>query len=161
TPFYGTGLKMYDALAGGGDFGSTRFLSARSVREQLPGVRPDGLKGGVTYWDGQFDDARLAVALARTAAAQGALVLNYCAVHELQQSEGAVTGVRCHDAETGNSYTIHAKAVVNATGVWVDAIRKLDGQGGGTPDESLVEPSQGVHLVVDQKFSPGQHALLV
>lgn len=161
TPFYGTGLKMYDALAGGGDFGRTRFLSARSVREQLPGVRADGLKGGVAYWDGQFDDARLAVALARTAAAQGALVLNYCAVHELVHSEGRVTGVRCHDVETGNSYTIHAKAVVNATGVWVDTVRKLDGQGGSSPDASLVEPSQGVHLVVDQKFLPGQHALLV
>lgn len=161
TPFYGAGLKMYDMLAGPGDIGRTRFLSADAVRQQLPGVRTDGLKGGVSYWDGQFDDARLALALARSAAAQGALLLNYCAVTQLVHRDGRVAGVVCENKETGNHYTVHAKAVVNATGVWVDAIRDLDEQGAADQRKGMVEPSRGVHVVVDQSFSPGGHALLV
>lgn len=160
-PFYGAGLTLYDALAGGDGLGSTQFLSAHALQQHLPGVREDGLKGGVRYWDGQFDDARLALALARTAAAQGALVVNYCPVDELIHDQGRVVGVRCHDAESGTSYTVHATAVVNASGVWVDQIRQLDGQGTGHQPQKMVTASQGVHLVVDQDFLPGNHALLV
>ena len=161
TPFYGAGLKMYDALAGRDGLGSTRFLSARALRQRMPGVQADGLKGGVSYWDGQFDDARLALALARTAAAQGALMLNYCPVDELIHDQGRIAGVRCRDTESGVSYTVRAKAVVNAAGVWVDRIRQLDGQAAGIKTENMVAASQGVHLVVDQHFLPGNHALLV
>lgn len=161
TPFYGAGLKMYDALAGRDGLGGTRFLSAQALRQRMPGVREQGLKGGVSYWDGQFDDARLALALARTAAAQGALMLNYCPVDELIHDHGRVAGVHCHDAESGVSYTVRAKAVVNASGVWVDRIRQLDGQAAGITTQNMVVASQGVHLVVDQHFLPGTHALLV
>lgn len=160
-PFYGTGLALYDALAGSEGLGKTRFLSSRELLQYLPGVRQSRLKGGVRYWDGQFDDARLALALARTAAAQGALVVNYCPVDELLHKQGRVVGVRCHDAESGVSYTVHAKAVVNASGVWVDQIRQLDAQGTRYQPEKMVTVSQGVHLVVDQDFLPGKHALLV
>ncbi len=161
TPFYGVGLKMYDALAGKAGLGSTEFLGTRQTLQCLPGVKLPGLKGGVKYWDGQFDDARLAVTLARTAAAQGALVLNYCPVTDLVHEQGRVVGLRCEDSESGTAYTVRAKCVVNATGVWVDDIRQKDGAATGRTTQSMVAPSQGVHLVVDSQFLPGDHALLV
>lgn len=161
TPFFGIGLKMYDALAGRAGLGSTEFLNARQTQHCLPGVRPDGLKGGVKYWDGQFDDARLAVALARTAAAQGALIINYCPVTQLLHEGGKVSGVQCQDTESGAVFNVQARCVVNATGVWVDKIRTKDGAATGRSTEPMVAPSQGLHLVVDREFLPGDHALLV
>lgn len=161
TPFYGVGLKMYDALAGKAGLGATQFLGATQTRQAIPGVRNAGLKGGVKYWDGQFDDARLALALARTAAAQGALLLNYCEVTGLQHQSGKVSGVHCRDTESGQTYSLNARCVVNATGVWVDALRHQDDQATGRPTQAMVAPSQGVHLVVDAEFFPGDHALLV
>ncbi|WP_394065131.1 FAD-dependent oxidoreductase [Alcaligenes sp. WGS1538] len=161
TPFYGLGLMAYDALAGREGLGSTQFLGAARVRQLLPGARRSGLKGGVKYWDGQFDDARLALALARTAALHGALLVNYCPVTEIQHHEGRIAGVRCQDRESGQTYHVQTSCVVNATGVWVDRLRELDGQEGGRQARPMVAPSQGVHLVVDQDFLPGDHALLV
>jgi glycerol-3-phosphate dehydrogenase len=161
TPFYGVGLKMYDALAGSAGLGATEFLSRRETLACLPTARPEGLKGGVKYWDGQFDDARLALALARSAAARGALVINYCPVTALVHREGKLTGITCRDAETGRDYTVRATCVVNATGVWVDELRRQDAQATGRPVKPMVAPSQGVHAVVDSDFLPGQHALMV
>lgn len=160
-PFYGVGLKAYDALAGRAGLGSTAFLSSRQTVALLPGVRREGLKGGVKYWDGQFDDARLAIALARSAAGQGALVLNYCPVIGLLHRDGRVVGVRYRPRDTGEEGTIEARCVVNATGVWVDAMRRMDDTAAGRSSEPMVTPSQGVHLVVDREFLPGDHALLV
>lgn len=161
TPFYGTGLKMYDALAGAAGLGRTEFLGRGETLACLPTARPEGLKGGVKYWDAQFDDARLAIALARSAAARGALMVNYCAVTSLLHSGGKVAGLTCCDAESGRAFTVRAKCVVNATGVWVDQLRQEDARAGGRPVMPMVAPSQGVHAVVDAKFLPGQHALLV
>ncbi|MBP6019206.1 MAG: glycerol-3-phosphate dehydrogenase/oxidase [Burkholderiaceae bacterium] len=161
TPFYGIGLKMYDALAGKAGLGPTQFMSARATHSCLPGVKMAGLKGGVKYWDAQFDDARLALALARSVAAQGGLVVNYCPMTELLHEDGRVVGVRCTDLETDTDYTVRAKCVVNATGVWVDEIRHKDDLAAGRVTVPMVSPSQGVHLVVDASFLPGQHALLV
>ncbi len=161
TPFYGVGLKMYDALAGKAGLGNTQFLSARQTRACVPGVKAAGLKSGVKYWDGQFDDARLALVLARTAAAQGALLVNYCPVTELIHEDGKVAGVQCQDAETGLGYVVRARCVVNAAGVWVDDIRHKDGDALGRATQAMVAPSQGVHLVVDREFLPSDHALLV
>lgn len=161
TPFYGVGLKMYDALAGSAGLGTTQFLNARQTQSCLPGVNRVGLKGGVKYWDAQFDDARLALALARTAAAQNALLLNYCPVTGLLHEHGRLAGVHCTDTETGAAYTIKAKCVINATGVWVDSIRQQDDNAAGRVNHPIVSPSQGVHLVIDADFLPGNHALLV
>jgi len=161
TPFYGAGLKVYDALAGSAGLGATEFLGRRATLECLPTVRPDGLKGGVKYWDGQFDDARLALALARTAAARGALVVNYCPVTRLLHQGGKLTGLACRDAESGREFTVRATCVVNATGVWVDELRRQDAEASGRPVHPMVAPSQGVHAVVDQDFLPGKHALMV
>ena len=160
-PFYGAGLKAYDALAGSSGLGRTELLGAAAARAALPTLRADGLRGGVLYWDGQFDDARLAIALARTAAREGALVVNHCAVTGLLHEGGRVAGLRCADRETGRSFEIAAGCVVNATGVWVDALRQQDGEASGRPVQPLVSPSQGVHLVVDGEFLPGGHALIV
>ena len=161
TPFYGIGLKAYDLLAGQAGLGATEFLSSAEARALLPTVNAHHLSGGVKYWDGQFDDARLALVLARTAAASGALVVNYCEAIGLLHEGGRVAGVQCRDTETGRALTLHAKCVVNATGVWVDAVRQMDDQKCGRVSHPMVAPSQGVHLVVDRNFFPGDHALLV
>ncbi|AVP56295.1 glycerol-3-phosphate dehydrogenase/oxidase [Pulveribacter suum] len=161
TPFYGTGLKMYDALAGKAGLGATQCLGRMETLRCLPTAVADGLKGGVKYWDGQFDDARLALALARTAAAKGALLVNYCPAIDLLYEGGKVAGVVCEDAESSARFEVRARCVVNATGVWVDALRQRDGQAGGRELAPMVAPSQGVHLVVDREFLPSDHALMV
>jgi glycerol-3-phosphate dehydrogenase len=168
VPFYGAGLKAYELLAGARSLGRTRWLSAAETRRALPTVRAAGLSGGVRYWDAQFDDARLAVALARTAVARGAVVLNRVRVTGLEHHGAAATGapgrvaaVRARDAETGEEWTLRAGCVVNATGVWVDALRALDTAAGAAAPAPMVAPSQGVHLVVDRAFLPGREALLV
>ncbi|HMN20023.1 MAG TPA: glycerol-3-phosphate dehydrogenase/oxidase [Ottowia sp.] len=161
TPFYGTGLKLYDLLAGRAGLGATEWLGARETLRELPGVQPRGLKGGVRYWDGQFDDARLALALARTAARQGALVLNYCEVVDVLHEAGRAVGLVVRDTEGGRAWRIAAGCIVNATGVWVDALRQQDARAAGRTVAPMVAPSQGVHLVVEQDFLPGDHALLV
>src|SRR3954470_18530916 len=161
TPFYGVGLKMYDALAGAAGLGPTEFLSRSRTLACLPTARPDGLKGGVKYWDGQFDDARLALALARTAAARGALLVNYCAATALRHEGGKVAGLACRDQESGATFELKARCVINAAGVWVDEFRQQDGEATDRPVRPMVAPSQGVHVVVDREFLPGQHALMV
>ncbi len=161
VPFYGAGLKAYDLLAGKAGLGATEFLGRAETLALLPGAKPAGLQGGVKYWDGQFDDARLALALARTAALKGALLVNYCAATGLIHEAGKVVGLTCKDQETGNSYTLRAKCIINAAGVWVDEFRQKDGQAIGRDVKPMVAPSQGVHLVVDRSFFPGDHALLV
>lgn len=161
TPFYGIGLKAYDALAGRAGLGRTELLTSQQALEYLPGVRSDGLKGGVKYWDGQFDDARLALALARSAAGQGALLANYVPVVGLVHHEGRVAGVRYRVQEASREGVVRARCVINATGVWVDALRSMDNAACNRGTQALVAPSQGVHLVVDRDFLPGDHALLV
>jgi len=165
APFYGVGLKMYDALAGKAGLGATEFLNRDETLALLPNSKKDGpggqLKGGVKYWDGQFDDARLALALARTAVTKGALLVNYCAATGLIHEGGKVTGLHVKDVETGKAYDIKAKSVINATGVWVDQFRMEDGRAIGRDVKAMVAPSQGVHIVVDRSFLPGNHAMLI
>jgi glycerol-3-phosphate dehydrogenase len=160
-PFYGAGLKMYDVLAGRQSLGPTQVLSASRTQEVLPTVRRQGLVGGVKYWDGQFDDARLAVLLARTAILRGAVVLNHVPVTGLLREGGKVRGLQARDAESGEGFELRARCVVNATGVWVDAVRDMDRDAGAPARPAMVAPSQGVHLIVDRAFMPGTHALMV
>ncbi|HSX94329.1 MAG TPA: glycerol-3-phosphate dehydrogenase/oxidase [Hydrogenophaga sp.] len=155
TPFYGIGLKLYDLLAGRAGLGPTEFLDRARTLSALPGVNPQGLRGGVRYWDGQFDDARLAIALARTAEAAGAFMFNHAEVVAIAP-DGDGHAVTVCDRVSGGQRRVRARCVVNATGVWVDAIREA----AGTPSH-MVSPSQGVHVVVDREFLGGEHALLV
>ncbi len=161
APFYGVGLKMYDALAGKAGLGATEFLNTKQTLHCLPTLQKVGLKGGVKYWDGQFDDARLALALARSAAKVGALLVNYCKATKLIHEEGRLVGLECqdqeHGQERGKKYNISASCIINATGVWVDEIRQKDGEA----VKDIVAPSQGVHVVVDREFMPTDHAMLI
>lgn len=161
SAFYGVGLKLYDLLAGHAGLGRTEFLNRQAVLKRLPQAQQQGLRGGVQYWDGQFDDARLAIALARTAQKHGALLINYCPVTALKHENNRVAGLSCQDQETGRTFDVRANCVINATGVWVDALREMDGLAIDRPIQPMVAPSQGVHLVVDAHFLNSDHALLV
>lgn len=164
-PFYGTGLKMYDVLAGRAGLGHTELLSRSQTLRHLPTLRPQGLKGGIKYWDGQFNDARLAIVLARTAAAHGALLVNYCRATELIYEHGKVAGVVGEDQMSGQLFHIRSRCVVNATGVWVDELRQKDGAAvpgsSGGVTQAMVAPSQGIHMVVDRSFLDAKVALMV
>lgn len=156
-PFYGVGLKLYDLLAGKHGFGPSKNISLEKTLAYIPTIETKGLRGGVIYRDGQFDDARLAVNMAQTAVEQGATVVNYVGVSALRKSGGFVRGVVARDYESGHEYEITARAVINATGVFADQIRRLD-----RPDVvPMIAPSQGVHIVLDRDFLPGKGAILV
>ncbi len=156
-PFYGIGLKIYDLLAGKHGFGPSRNLSKEETVEHIPTIETEGLRGGVIYYDGQFDDARLAINLAQTAADYGATLLNYAKVTALTKEGGTVSGVELRDEETGSEYTLRASVVVNATGVFTDSIRQLDDPAA----PAMISPSQGVHIVLDSSFLPGESAIMV
>jgi glycerol-3-phosphate dehydrogenase len=154
-PFYGAGLKAYDALAGSAGIGATRWMGPARVREMLPTVKGEGLLGGVSYWDGQFDDARLAVTIARTAQSHGATLANYCVVQSLATDGQKLAGVNLVDRETGNAFLVRSRCVINATGVWADGLLR----GAGSAGRPLVAPSQGVHLSFDRSFLPTTSAV--
>lgn len=154
---FGAGLKMYDWLSGGFSFGKSKILNRKQVIQQLPGIRPKGLAGGIQYFDGQFDDARLAINLAQTAVERGGVLLNYMKVTGLQKDGEKITGVMATDGETGKEYRLQAKAVINATGVFVDEVLRMD-----LPDKKpMVRPSQGVHVVLPKSFLPSDSALMI
>jgi glycerol-3-phosphate dehydrogenase len=155
--FYGLGLKIYDVLSGKLSLGNTKIISKSKTLEYLPQANEKNLKGGVAYTDGQFDDARLAINLAQTATEYEATVINYCSVTNLIKEKNTICGVKCKDELTEISYSIKAKAVVNATGVFVDEIMNMD----KADDENLVTPSQGIHIVVDKKYFTSHHALMI
>ena len=158
TPYYGAGLWLYDRLAGSLNLDPSRAISKAEAIERIPTIEADGLRGGILYQDGQFDDARLAIALLRSIDDHGGTALNYVSVDAiLKTSSGKVAGVRAKDAETGESFSINAKGVINATGVFADEVRRLD----DTNAKAMIAPSQGAHLVVDARFLPGRTALMV
>lgn len=156
-PFYGIGMKVYDGLAGKLGLGPSRMLSTQEVTALLPTIETEHLTGGVVYHDGQFDDARLAVNLAQTAAEHGATVLNYMMCVGLIKEGGHVSGLRLHDLESGAEHEVRARCVINATGVFADTMRQLD-DAAAAP---LVRPSQGVHIVLPREFLPGDTAIMI
>ncbi|HEY4209407.1 MAG TPA: glycerol-3-phosphate dehydrogenase/oxidase [Puia sp.] len=156
-PFYGLGLKVYDWMSGRLGLGPSRILSREETLELAPTLDKEGLRGGVLYHDGQFDDARLAISLAITAAEQGAVLLNYCPMTQLIKEKDRVAGVQATDRIGGKQYTVKARSVINATGVFTDNVLQMDAPGG----EHIISPSQGVHIVLDKHFLPGEAAILV
>lgn len=158
APFYGLGLKLYQALAGKYGLGSTRILSREETLERLPTLKRDGLRGGAIYYDGQFDDARLLIHMAMTAAEQGAVLLNYVEVTGLSKnSEGVVTGVTARDVKNGHQFHAEAKVVINATGVFADRLRSA----ADSTAAPMIAPSQGIHLVFGPEFLARESAIMV
>jgi glycerol-3-phosphate dehydrogenase len=158
APFYGIGMKVYDLLAGKYNFGRSKVLSLAETLERLPTIQQEGLRGGVLYHDGQFDDTRLLTHLLVTAADHGATVVNYAEViSTLKDDEGFISGVVIDDKESGEQYTARAKVVVNATGIFTDDTRRL-----AQPDaQPMVTRAQGIHLVLDRSFLRGENAIMV
>jgi glycerol-3-phosphate dehydrogenase len=158
APFYGIGLKLYDKLAGRYGFGKSRVLSKEDALQHIPTLQQSGLRGGVLYFDGQFDDARLLISLAQTAEDNGAVLVNYAPVTGIRHDErGRVRGVAFTDLESGLTHSISARAVINATGAFSDSVRKLD----EPTAANMIAPSQGVHVVLDRSFLPGDAAIMV
>ncbi|NHE58375.1 glycerol-3-phosphate dehydrogenase/oxidase [Cyclobacterium plantarum] len=155
---YSIGLKIYDWMAGSLRLGKSRFISKEETVKKLPEIRKKGLKGGVVYHDGQFDDARLALIIAKTCDEMGGCLLNYAKVNHLSKDEaGIINGLEFRDLLGKKNYPVKAKTVVNATGVFADKILQMDNPGAG----KMIQPSQGVHLVVDARFLGGKDALMI
>jgi len=158
APFYGIGLRLNDMLAGKLGFGSSRNLSKEETLAVLPTLETRGLRGGIIYYDGQFDDTRLLINMVSTAAEQGATLLNYAKVTSLTRNkEGWIDGVVATDLESGKTFRARAKVVINATGAFCDGVRQF-----AEPQaKPMIAPSQGAHLVFDRSFLPGDTAIMV
>lgn len=157
-PFYTIGLTLYDLLAGKLGLGRSLPMSKKTVIKKIPQIKTRNLRGGVVYHDGQFDDSRMGINLMQTAAEQGAVLANYVKVTGiLKDNSGKIAGVKIYDQIGKQEYTLKAKAVINATGIFVDELMKMD----APEKENIVMPSQGVHLVVDQSFLGGDTAIMV
>lgn len=156
-PFYGIGMKVYDMLAGKLGLGPSKNLSRKKTLELLPTIESEGLKGGVIYYDGQFDDSRLAINLAQTAIDHGAFTINYAKVTGLTKKNEMVNGVTVQDQLSGESIEVNGRVVINATGVFTDDILKMD----DSKRNNIIVPSQGVHIMLDKKFLPGDSAIMV
>lgn len=157
-PFYGVGLKIYDLLSQQYRFGKSQILSKEETIKRLPTINTEGLRGGVVYFDGQFDDTRLLINLAQTAEQNGAVLLNYTRVFELtKDAENTISGVSFIDEESGQLFNAAAKVVVNATGAFVDTIRKFSDK----TAEKMIAASQGIHVVLDKSFLPTDHAIMI
>ena len=157
APLYLVGMKLYDVLAGKLGLQPSRYLNRKATLEALPNLRSERLLGGVRYYDGQFDDTRLAIHLAQTADQHGAVVLNYCRCVGLVKQSGRLRGIEIHDLEQRRHFKVYAKAIINATGVYVDALRKMD----EPQSKPILAASQGVHLVLPKRFLPGQAAMMI
>ena len=151
------GLGIYDALAGKQGIGDTHWLSRTETIAQLPGVKADGLRGGVAYWDAQFDDARLAIALMRTAVRVGAVAINYLEADEIEKSGGRVCAIVAHDVQTGERLELRARVVFNATGVWADDLRRR----ADVSAVALTATSRGSHIVLPSSFLPGNTGMMI
>ena len=157
VPYIMTGLKLYDWLAGKANLHPSRFVDAHEALNRFPMLKKEGLRGGVIYYDGQFDDARMNVAIALTAVEQGAAVANHVEVTHLLKISGEVSGAGVRDTLSGECWEINAKVVVNATGPFADAVRRMD-----DPDAApMLSASSGAHVVLDARFSPPETGLLI
>jgi len=156
-PYYWTGLKLYDALAGTAGGVPSRFVSSRVARARFPQIKTERLRGGVLYGDGQFDDARMNIALALTAIEQGAAVANYLEVVELVQRDGRTIGAAVRDRVSGRTWEIEARRVINASGPWSDQVRRME----DASAQPILQVSSGAHIVVDGSFSMPEAGILI
>lgn len=157
VPYFLTGLKLYDWLAGKENLSPSRFVDAQEALRRFPMLNAEGLRGGVVYYDGQFDDARMNVALALTAAEDGAAVVNHAEVVGLRKDDGRLSGAQVRDRLSGDEVEVRARVVVNATGPFSDAVRHLDDPSAAP----MLTASSGIHIVLDARFSPPETGLLI
>jgi len=157
VPYYTAGLKMYDRISGKRSLGRSHFVGPKEALRKAPMLKGEGLKGAVVYYDAQFNDARMNVAIALTAAAQGAVVCNHVRVKEFQKSKDNITGVKVEDALSSDSFEVKAKVVINATGPFVDKLRQLD----NPKARAMLSTSSGAHIVLSKKFSPENIGILI
>jgi glycerol-3-phosphate dehydrogenase len=155
--YYGLGLWVYEFLSAKLSLGKTKLLSKKKALDMLPGLSLDNFNGGVLYFDGQFDDSRLAINLAQTAVEQGATVLNYCGVKNFIKKDGKIIGITATDEMSGSNAKVYAKVVINATGVFADSILQL----AENHTAHTIAPSQGIHLVVDKHFFEGEAGMMI
>ena len=156
-PYYGLGLKIYERLSGKLSLGRSELLSRETTLEKLPGLKEDHLCGGILYHDGQFDDARFAIALLRTLEDLGGTAINYVEATGLIERGGRIVGIQVHDREDGAVFDLQAKAVINACGVHAEETLALNGR----PRGSFLAVSQGSHFVLPRTFLPGNTALMI
>jgi glycerol-3-phosphate dehydrogenase len=155
---YYVGLKFYDILAGRLSMGKSYFIGRTDALSRLPLLKPEGLRGGIVYHDGQFDDSRMAVTLAEGCAGSGGTVLNYFRVNSLLKSEKKkITGVLAKDLVSGKEYIFNGRLVINATGVFADEIHRMD----DPSSKPTIRPSQGVHIVLDYSFLRSSSAVMI
>lgn len=154
---YLIGLKLYDWLAGRFSFGTSKYFSKSETLHIMPGVKETGLKGSIRYFDGRFDDARLAINIAQTAQEQGATLINYMKVTDLIKEGDQIKGVTTVDTITNEIFTVYGKVVINATGVFVDEILQMS----NSKAKKTVRPSQGVHIVLKKEFLNSDAALMI
>lgn len=158
SPFYGVGLKIYDLLATKYRFGKSKILSKKETMKRLPTIKEEGLRGGVIYYDGQFEDTRLLINLAQTAVQQSATLVNYARVFELtKDKDGLINSVNFIDEESGQLFQAKTKAVINATGAFCDTVRRYSNEN----SKPIIEPSQGIHIVLDKSFLPTDNAIMI
>lgn len=157
-PFYGVGMKVYDALAGKLGINKSKNLSKEETLEKIPTLEPEGLRGGVIYYDGQFDDSRLSINLAQTMHDEGGFPLNYMMVTGLKKNgQNLIEGVKIRDMLNGEDHEVNARVVVNATGIFSDDILEMDEEG----HTKIIQYAQGIHIVLDKEFLPGDSAIMV
>ena len=155
---YTTGLKFYDILAGRLSLGKSCFINRSETLKRLPLLKPEGLKGGIVYHDGQFDDSRMAISIAQACTDNGGIVLNYFKVTALlKDGNGIINGVRARDLETGNEFDLNSRLVINAAGVFADEIHRMDNPG----SKPTIRPSQGVHIVLENSFFQSRSAIMI
>lgn len=155
---YYAGLKFYDLLSGTLSLGKSYFLNREKVIERLPNLKKEGLKGGIVYHDGQFDDARMVISLAGECVNRGATVLNYFRVTGLtKNSQGMISGVMAQELISGEEFKLSARVVINATGVFADSVSRMD----DPQSETSIRPSQGIHLVLDRSFLQSSSAIMI
>ncbi len=157
SPFYGIGMKIYDMMAGKLGLGKSVIISKEETEKLIPNVNKKGLRGGVIYHDGQFDDSRMAITLAQSADSNKTSLLNYCSVESLIKEDGEIKGVNFIDLINSKKYQVKSKVVINATGVFAEEIIRMD-----QPEiKKMIQPSQGVHIVLEKRFLKGKHAILI
>ena len=157
SPFYGVGLKIYDMMAGDFGIGPSTIIDRKQTEKLIPNVNKEGLRGGVIYFDGQFDDSRMAISLAQTAEDQNAVLINYIEAIDLIKNDDTISGIKVRDSISKIIYKIKSKVIINATGVFSDSIMRMDDK----KSLKMIQPSQGVHIVLESKFLNSKHAIMV